>query len=65
MRLARFLWMGRGQPPAEYVDLILCRDVYHCTATALDEQDATRVAGHLACLGIEGQVQKARSRKKK
>jgi len=45
-----------GQPPPEYLELILCRDVYHCTPVALAEVPMTKVLTHLTCLSIEGDV---------
>ncbi len=51
--------MRVGDLPAEYVDLVLCRDVYHCTPAELDEQDWERVATHLVCLEVETKVRKA------
>ena len=49
------LWTG-GPPPPEYIELILCRDVYHCTPSELDEQDVARVEAHLICLELEAQL---------
>ena len=51
--------MKVGDVPAEYMDLMLCRDVYHCTPTELDGQDWARVAEHLICLDVEAKVRKA------
>jgi hypothetical protein len=40
------------------VELVLCRDVYHCTPSELDEQDWGRVAAHLICLDVEAKLRK-------
>lgn len=46
----------------EYTELVLCRDVYHCTPTELDAQDWARVQQHLICLEIEARVRKQAGR---
>ncbi len=35
------------EPPEDLIDFHLCRDVYHCTPSELDMQDAERVERHL------------------
>lgn len=52
-----------GALPTEYVDLVLCRDVYHCTPSELDAQDAERIATHLLCMEVEERVRKMRDKK--
>ena len=59
MRLAAHLWTGGGQPPAEYVTLVLCRDVYHCPPSLLRRERLVDILAHLTCLGIEADVRKA------
>jgi hypothetical protein len=59
--MADHLWTD-GPPPPEYVDLILCRDVYHCTPAELDEQEAARVQAHMLCLEMEVKVAKQREK---
>ena len=44
--------------PFEYVTLVLCRDVYHCTPPALRGVPVIDVLRHLTCLDVEGQVRK-------
>lgn len=39
--------------PWEYIELTLCRDIYHCTPTELDEQEWERVMAHLDMYNIE------------
>lgn len=46
----------------EYVELVLCRDVYHCTPLELAKQPLKKVMRHLACLEVEGKVKAARSK---
>jgi hypothetical protein len=45
-----------AEMPAEYLDLVLCRDVYHCTPPQLDEIDNETLEGHLVCLEVEAEV---------
>lgn len=45
------------------MELVLCRDVYHCTPSELDAQDWERVATHLICLDVEAKVRKQREGK--
>jgi hypothetical protein len=58
MRLAAYLWAGRGQPPAEYVSVVLCRDVYHCTPVELRRVPLADILAHLTVLDWEGRVRK-------
>ena len=51
------MWAG-GPAPWEYVELVLCRDVYHCTPVELERVPADVVLRHLAVLGIEADVNK-------
>lgn len=61
------LWAGgpKNPPPWQYVELVLCRDVYHCTPAELDAQDFLRVREHLICLAVENEVYQARHPKKR
>lgn len=45
MTTALFTGGGEGAPE-EYIDLILCRDIYHCTPEELDRQDYGTVLLH-------------------
>ena len=56
------LWTGGGKgAPPEYLDLVLCRDVYHCTPSQLDREDGERVLMHIALLNAESKVKAARA----
>lgn len=55
------LWTGSGQPPPGYLDLVLCRDVYHCTPEELDRQDDRRIQEHLELMAAEAQVREMKS----
>jgi len=44
--------------PWEYVELVLCRDVYHCSPSELGEQDWLTVMTHLHLLETEGKIKK-------
>jgi hypothetical protein len=48
--------------PLEYLELVLCRDVYHCPPSQLPPWH--RIKKHLAIMEVEAQVQKARSQMK-
>ena len=47
--------------PPEYTDMRLCRDVYHCTPSELDEQDYERVLFHIVCMNEEAVVEEVRA----
>jgi hypothetical protein len=57
------LWT-QGPAPVEYTELVLCRDVFHCTPSALRAEDADDILAALACLEAENYVQKQRERKR-
>lgn len=57
--------MKLGAPPPEYLELLLCRDVYHCTPSELDAQDWERVQLHLVCLNVEAKLAKREQEKGK
>jgi len=44
------------------VDLILMRDIFHCTPSELYEQDAESIAGVLAMLEAEATVKRIKRR---
>jgi hypothetical protein len=46
-------------PPPELQELWLCRDVYKCTPSELDEQDAETILAHIVCMNGEDNVRKA------
>jgi hypothetical protein len=48
--------------PPEYIDLVLCRDVFHCTPSALQQEDAVDILNALACLEAEKKVRKAQEK---
>lgn len=54
------LHTGGRAVPWEYVELVLCRDVYHCSPGELDEQDPVRVFRHLEALSGEAIARKVR-----
>ena len=49
------LW-AKGSSPHEYVGLMLCRDVYHCTPVELAQVPYAMVMKHLICLDVEAEV---------
>ena len=61
-RLSEWLWTGHGQPPNEYLELVLCRDIYHCAPDVLRRQNLGTVLRHLECAKIEATLSKAKRR---
>jgi hypothetical protein len=59
--VAAHLWTD-APAPWEYVELVLCRDVFHCLPSQLRQENAQDIFGVLAMLEIEAQVREARSR---
>jgi len=47
----------------EYVRLVMCRDVYHCTPTELEAVSWKTIQEDLFMIGIERSVQARRSKK--
>ena len=39
--------------PAEYIELILCRDLYHCDPLRLPEIPLEKIIAHLICRAEE------------
>lgn len=62
--MAAHLWTKKP-PPWEYVELVLCRDVYHCTPSQLRRENALDIIQTLAMLSIEAQVEQAKAKRKK
>lgn len=62
--MAKFYWT-KGKPPIEVLELMLCRDVYHCTPLELAEVPLHYILPHLVILEQEAAAQKAESKKKK
>lgn len=42
--------------PQELLELILCRDVYHCTPPELAKVPLAKVMAHLTCIDMEQRV---------
>jgi len=53
--VAAHLWT-KQPPPWEYVELYLCRDVYHCTPSQLRKELASDIYAHLAMIDMENKV---------
>ena len=56
--MAAHVWAG-GPPPPEYTILTLCRDVYHCMPSALDNEDGNRILAHMIMMSVERQADEA------
>ncbi len=44
--------------PWEYTELLLCRDVYHCLPSELDQEDWGRIQLHMAMMQAEVEAKK-------
>jgi hypothetical protein len=49
------LWCD-APAPAEYLELVLCRDVYHCTPQELAQIPMSKLLRHLTMLSAEAKV---------
>lgn len=63
------MWTGRKskkvQPPWEWTELQLCREVYHCSRTELYAMDWAEVAFDLEMLAAENEIDEAEKAAKK
>lgn len=59
--MAVHLWTD-GPPPLPYIQLVLCRDVYHCTPRELARIPWEVIQEHMICLDMEAKVSRARAR---
>jgi hypothetical protein len=56
---------GIARPvPWDYTQLILCRDVYHCTPEELAKQDWDTVQRHLMLVNLEKEARMAHERQR-
>lgn len=58
-----YLWTGGIDPPEEYIELYLCRDVFHCTPDQLP--DLGTILRFLTVLGAENHVKAERAKQRK
>jgi hypothetical protein len=58
------LWT-KGPAPQEYTNLVLCRDVFHCTPSQLQAEAAEDILAALACIEAENYVREQQERSKK
>lgn len=54
-----------GPQPTRYLELVLCRDVYHCTPVQLREIPMPIILEHLTCLAMEARAKRANSKFRK
>ena len=55
--------LGTKAPmPIEYLELVLCRDIYHCTPANLP--DWQTISEHLALMAIEAEVNEHKAKRK-
>lgn len=50
------LWTKSGEAPWEYIELLLCRDIYHCLPSQLAREDYDTIQTHLALMEVEKEV---------
>ena len=58
------MW-AKGPQPWAYMELVLCRDVYHCTPVELARVPLTTLTAHLTCLDVEAEVRRRKRKSKK
>lgn len=63
MQVLQHLWTG-GPAPWPYIELILCRDVYACTPSELEQQDPRKILEHLLLIGEENRVNKIKQQRR-
>jgi hypothetical protein len=56
------LWT-EADAPLEYIELQLCRDVYHCLPWQLGQEKLPKVLQHMTCLQIEAEVNEIKRKK--
>jgi hypothetical protein len=62
MALTAHLWVGEAAP-MQYIRLVMCRDVYHCTPAQLEEVPWRTIQEDLFMMGVERSVQTRRGKK--
>ena len=62
--MLKHFYMKAPAPP-EYLQLILCRDIYHCTPVELDQIPIETVMAHLICHTEEQKYLNEKSKAKK
>lgn len=50
-------WTGSGDAPWDYIELQLCRDVYHCLPSELDAEEWDRISRHLDMMDVEAKTE--------
>jgi hypothetical protein len=50
--MAAHLW-ARHPPPMEYIELLFCRDIYHCTPSELRKERLADILLHLSLIESE------------
>jgi len=48
--------------PMQYIRLVMCRDVYHCTPAELEAVSWVTIQEDLMMLGVERSIQQRRSK---
>lgn len=61
-QLLEALYTGGKAAPLEYIRLQLCRDVYHCSQTELEEQPWVTVMLDIRMIGVENKVRRFKRR---
>ncbi len=64
-QLLEALHTGGKPAPLKYIRLQLCRDVYHCSQTELEEQPWTTVMLDIRMIGVENKVRRFKRKMRK
>jgi hypothetical protein len=59
------LWTKSADAPQEYIELVLCRDIYHCPPDVLERQSITKIYRHLTIMNAEADIDNMKHPKKK
>lgn len=59
MALLEAFFTHSGPPPWEYIEMVLCRDFYHCTPSELAKENASKAMRHLIIANYEAKYLKA------
>jgi hypothetical protein len=61
--LTAYLWTdGAVEPPWQYIEFILCRDIYHTLPSELRKEKASDILQHMICMNVEQSIKKRRER---
>jgi len=53
---------AKFEAPWEYVELLLCRDVYHCLPSQLQDEDWVDIQNTITMINTEAEVRKLKGK---